>query len=57
MFADAWTAKDMVDTVLSFAATQLIDRVIAGDAEANKMVETLKGDAKARKQMLLLAHL
>uniref|UniRef100_A0A383W9H0 Uncharacterized protein n=1 Tax=Tetradesmus obliquus TaxID=3088 RepID=A0A383W9H0_TETOB len=56
-FQDAWTSSDMVDCVLSFAATRLMDQIKANTEEARRMLEVLKQDPRAAQQFLLLAHM
>lgn len=56
---DAWTSADMVDCILSFAATNIVARLTdptAGE-EGRIMLNRAKSDPRAAKQLLLLAHL
>eukprot|EP00879_Flechtneria_rotunda_P019553 GHRR01020540.1.p1 GENE.GHRR01020540.1~~GHRR01020540.1.p1 ORF type:complete len:440 (+),score=147.39 GHRR01020540.1:1011-2330(+) len=56
-FQDHWTSSDMVDCVLSHAATTLMNQITANNEEARHMLEVLKHDPRAAQQFLLLAHL
>jgi len=54
---DNWTSSDMVDCILSYAATRLMNSITANTDEAKGMLEVLRGDPRAAQQFLLLAHL
>lgn len=54
---DNWTSSDMVDCVLSYAATRLMNVIITNTDEAKAMLEVLRNDPRAAQQFLLLAHL
>ncbi|KAG2454057.1 hypothetical protein HYH02_001098 [Chlamydomonas schloesseri] len=57
-FSDAWTTADLVDCVLSYAATELVKKFTKPNSdEAKAMQETLRADAKASRQFLILTHL
>jgi hypothetical protein len=47
----------MVDCVLSYAATRLMNAVTSSSAEGRAMLDVLRGDARAAQQFLLLVHL
>ena len=57
--ADAWTSADMIDCILSYAATVIVARLTdptTGD-EGKLMLERVRADPRAAKQLLLLSHL
>ena len=54
---DNWTSSDMVDCILSYAATRLMNMITANTDEAKAMLEVLRNDPRAAQQFLLLAHL
>jgi hypothetical protein len=55
---ELWTSADMVDCILAYAATVLVDKVTDPRlAEGREMIEFLKADGRASKQFLLLTHL
>jgi hypothetical protein len=54
---DNWTSSDMVDCILSYAASRLMQQVTSNTEEARAMLEVLKQDPRAAQQFLLLAHL
>ena len=55
---DSWTSADMVDCILCFAATELVGKLTdLSSQDGQEMLETIQGDARASKQMLVLAHL
>mmetsp|Transcript_35212 Transcript_35212/g.78366 ORF Transcript_35212/g.78366 Transcript_35212/m.78366 type:complete len:519 (+) Transcript_35212:247-1803(+) len=56
-FSDAWRTSDLVDCILSYAATELVKKVASGKDEGKKMLEALRHDHKAARQFLLLSHL
>eukprot|EP00878_Enallax_costatus_P013382 GHUV01013993.1.p1 GENE.GHUV01013993.1~~GHUV01013993.1.p1 ORF type:complete len:362 (+),score=100.78 GHUV01013993.1:430-1515(+) len=56
-FQDNWTSSDMVDCVLSYAATRLMAQITANNDEARSMLAVLQQDPRAAQQFLLLAHL
>lgn len=57
-FSDAWTTADLVDCILSYAATELVKKFSKPNSEeAKAMQEALRSDAKASRQFLLLTHL
>mmetsp|Transcript_6775 Transcript_6775/g.16881 ORF Transcript_6775/g.16881 Transcript_6775/m.16881 type:complete len:520 (-) Transcript_6775:1033-2592(-) len=56
-FSDAWRTSDLVDCVVSYAATELVKKVTRHNAEANQMIDILRTDPKATRQFLLMAHL
>ena len=48
----------MVDCILAYAATQLVDRMTdASSTDGRDMLDAVRGDARASKQLLVLAHL
>ena len=58
MAGELWTSADMVDCILAYAVTQLVDRMTdPKSAEGREMLDLIKADARASKQFLLLAHL
>ncbi|EFN57351.1 hypothetical protein CHLNCDRAFT_142716 [Chlorella variabilis] len=58
LFSEAWTSADMVDCMLSYAATHLVDEVTdTASVEGMDMLERIRSDPRAAKQFLLLAHL
>ncbi|GIL48516.1 hypothetical protein Vafri_5023 [Volvox africanus] len=57
-FSDAWTTADLVDCILSYAATELVKKFTKPNSEeARHVQETLRTDARAARQFLLLSHL
>lgn len=56
-FQDNWTSSDMADCMLSYAATDLVARAVAGGAESKAIMEVLRNDPRLSQQFLLLAHL
>lgn len=50
--ADSWQSADIVDCILSYAATELVETLThPGQAEAGRqMLEALRGDGRAAKQ-------
>lgn len=54
---DNWTSSDMVDCILSHAATRLMNMISANTDEAKSMMEVLRNDPRAAQQFLLLVHL
>lgn len=55
---ELWTSADMVDCILAYAATVLVDKMTdPKSAEGREMLDLVKADARASKQILLLAHL
>ena len=58
MAGELWTSADMVDCILAYAATVLVDKMTdPKSAEGREMLDLVKLDARASKQFLLLAHL
>eukprot|EP00854_Cymbomonas_tetramitiformis_P021673 gene21673-26068_t len=55
-FSESWQSADLVDCILSYAATTLVEEVRKGP-NSKRILDTLKSDDKVRKQFLLLAHL
>jgi hypothetical protein len=47
----------MVDCILSYAATKLINMVTPNTDEARAMLDALRGDQRSAQQFLLLTHL
>lgn len=56
-FQEHWTSSDMVDCVLSYAATRLMAALTANTDAARGMLDVLKQDPRAAQQFLLLVHL
>ncbi|KAG2499585.1 hypothetical protein HYH03_002527 [Edaphochlamys debaryana] len=56
-FSDAWTTADLVDCMLSYAATELVKKFSKSDEEGRAMREALRADPKAGRQFLILSHL
>ncbi|PRW57534.1 hypothetical protein C2E21_3791 [Chlorella sorokiniana] len=57
-FAEKWRTDDMVDCMLSYAATHLVDEMTdVHSVEGMDMLERIRADPRAAKQFLLLAHL
>ncbi len=55
---ELWTSADMVDCILAYAATALVDKMTdPRSQEGREMLEAVKADARASKQFLLLSHL
>lgn len=55
---ESWQSSDIVDCIVSYAATQLVDMMCNSNNEAGReMLAIVKADARASKQVLLLAHL
>ncbi|KAI3438402.1 hypothetical protein D9Q98_000834 [Chlorella vulgaris] len=58
LFSESWSSADMVDCMLSYAATHLVDEVTdVQSVEGMDMLERIRADPRASKQFLLLAHL
>lgn len=56
--ADAWLSSDIVDCIISYAATELVNTLLSTiKPEGPEMLQTIKQDPQASKQVLLLAHL
>ncbi|CAL5229191.1 g12471 [Coccomyxa viridis] len=57
-FSELWTSADMVDCIVAYAASALVDKMTdPRNQEGREMLEAVKADARASKQFLLLAHL
>mmetsp|Transcript_15592 Transcript_15592/g.43626 ORF Transcript_15592/g.43626 Transcript_15592/m.43626 type:complete len:523 (+) Transcript_15592:89-1657(+) len=57
-FADSWTTADLVDCMLSYAATDLMTKLRSRkSSDSAEMLEVLKASPKASRQMLILTHL
>eukprot|EP00208_Stichococcus_sp_RCC1054_P006187 CAMPEP_0206139636 /NCGR_PEP_ID=MMETSP1473-20131121/6804_1 /ASSEMBLY_ACC=CAM_ASM_001109 /TAXON_ID=1461547 /ORGANISM="Stichococcus sp, Strain RCC1054" /LENGTH=525 /DNA_ID=CAMNT_0053533509 /DNA_START=135 /DNA_END=1712 /DNA_ORIENTATION=+ len=57
-FAENWESSDMVDCILAFAATELVDLMTSpNSAEGRAMLERVKADPRGSRQLLVLAHL
>mmetsp|Transcript_36376 Transcript_36376/g.65081 ORF Transcript_36376/g.65081 Transcript_36376/m.65081 type:complete len:512 (-) Transcript_36376:403-1938(-) len=57
-FSERWTTADLVDCILSYAATDLLLKLKhQSSAQGREMLETLRLSEKATKQFLILAHL
>ena len=54
---ESWQSSDIVDCIVSYAASQLVDMMCGGTESGKEMLNAVKADARASKQMLLLAHL
>ena len=55
---DSWASSDMVDCILSYAATELVDAMTDPYSDRGRdMLDRVRADARASKQMLLLSHL
>ena len=54
---ESWQSSDIVDCIVSYAASQLVDMMCSGTESGKEMLNAVKADARASKQMLLLAHL
>lgn len=52
-----WTSSDMVDCILSYSATRLMNVVTSNTDEAKKVLDVLRNDPRAAQQFLLLTHL
>ena len=57
IFSEQWKTSDLVDCILSYAATELVKMVTKNDDQAKKMLDQLKSDPKHCRQFLLLVHL
>ena len=56
-FCQEWSSNDLADCVVSFAVNDMMRRVVAGTKEGRMIVDSLRGNARAAAQFLLLAHL
>mmetsp|Transcript_22236 Transcript_22236/g.26710 ORF Transcript_22236/g.26710 Transcript_22236/m.26710 type:complete len:508 (+) Transcript_22236:76-1599(+) len=56
-FSENWLSADLVDCILSYAATALVEKFRTVGPEAQAMTDALRLNDKCRKQFLLLAHL
>eukprot|EP00887_Chlorella_sp_A99_P004627 scaffold4.g4627.t1 len=57
-FGEAWDSADMVDCIVSYAMTHLVDEMTdTQSVEGMDMLERVRLDPRASKQFLLLAHL
>ncbi|KAJ9517147.1 hypothetical protein QJQ45_009092 [Haematococcus lacustris] len=56
-FSDAWRTADLVDCVLSYAATVLIKKVTQPGEEAKALLRALRSDPRSARQFLLLVQL
>lgn len=57
-FGEYWTSADIVDCILSYTVTQLMDIMTdANSREGAQMLARVKADARASQQFLLLSHL
>ncbi|CAD7694808.1 unnamed protein product [Ostreobium quekettii] len=56
-FQENWTTIDMVDCILSFAATELVSRIVKPGGKGLEMLKALRNEGRRAKQFLLLAHL
>ncbi|KAJ9517043.1 hypothetical protein QJQ45_002560 [Haematococcus lacustris] len=56
-FSDAWRTADLVDCVLSYAATVLIKKVTQPGEEAKALLKALRSDPRSARQFLLLVQL
>lgn len=56
-FQDNWVSADMVDCILSYAATAIMGKLKANTDEGRQMLDVLRHDSRAAQQFLLLAHL
>lgn len=57
-FGENWTSADMVDSILSFAVTELANKMTDQyNPEGKDMLERVRADPRASKEFLLLAHL
>ena len=55
---DSWHSADIVDCILSYAATELVNAMTDTATDRGKeMLDRVRADPRASKQMLLLAHL
>ncbi len=55
-FGDAWTSADMVDCILAYAAGVLVNLLTdPTSAEARPMLDALRADPRAAKQLLVRA--
>ena len=55
---ELWTSADMVDCILAYAASVLVDKMTDPKCgEGREMLELVRADARASKQFLLLSHL
>lgn len=58
MAGESWQSSDIVDCILSYAATQLVHEMASTTSQQGReMLSAVKADPRASKQMLLLAHL
>jgi hypothetical protein len=57
-FGEYWTSADIVDCILSYAVTELVDMMSnPSSTQGREMLDKIKQDAKASHQFLLLSHL
>ncbi|GMH35468.1 hypothetical protein BSKO_03336 [Bryopsis sp. KO-2023] len=56
-FQENWDSADLVDCVLSYAATELVSAAAKQGCAAGGIIDKLKGDNKRSQQFLILAHL
>jgi hypothetical protein len=54
---ERWSSSDMVDCILSYAATRLMGVVSSSNDEARRTLDVLRQDPRAAQQFLLLVHL
>ncbi|GAX81460.1 hypothetical protein CEUSTIGMA_g8889.t1 [Chlamydomonas eustigma] len=56
-FSEQWRTSDLVDCILSYAASELVKQVVQENDRGKQMLEALRSEPKAARQFLLLAHL
>lgn len=56
---ESWTSSDMVDCILSYTATALVEALLTpgGGNGSAAMLDALRADPRASAQLLVLAHL
>lgn len=57
VFSETWRTADLIDCILSYAATDLVKQATQNNEQGKQMLETLRSDPKASHQFLLLVHL
>lgn len=56
-FSEQWKTSDLVDCILSYAATLLVKKITKSGEESRSMLEALRSEPKSARQFLILAHL
>lgn len=56
-FQEHWDSTDVVDCILSYVATYLLNIIASNDEESKQMMDVLRNNPSAAKQFLVLTHL